>query len=234
MPVYSIDTQVFELFPEFTRGVIIATGLDNRDQDDSILKEGLVSAKASGEEAPQIAAWNDAYTKLGVDPKKFTPSIRFLNEQIRRGKPPRSINKIVDIMNITSIRWTIPCGGDDLRSIAPGDLRLSMATGNEVFAPLFKPTAIEHPNPGEVIYYTPQSNRVMCRRWTWRNADFSKITTETTSVAINIDFMIPPFKQHEVRTIGLQVASLLEQHCGAKTSLYELSAGTPTFQFDLV
>jgi DNA/RNA-binding domain of Phe-tRNA-synthetase-like protein len=181
----------------------------------------------------RIAAWNDAYAKLGINPKKFTPSIQFLYDQIRRGKPPRSINKVVDIMNITSIRWTIPCGGDDLDAIVPDDLKLGMACGGEAFAPLFRPDIVEYPNVGEIIYYTPQTKRVMCRRWTWRNADFSKITSDTARVAINIDLMIPPLNQADLRAVVLDVAALLEQHCGAKTSEHELSSNTPKFEFEV-
>lgn len=240
MPVYSVDDRVFELFPEFNRAVIIATTLDNGSRHDGDLNEALMRAAQnvplplSAEATQRISAWNDAYVKLGINPKKFTPSIQFLYDQIQRGKPPRSINKVVDIINITSIRWTIPCGGDDLSAIAPGDLKLGMATGDEIFAPLFRPDAMEHPNPGEIIYYTPQSKRVMCRRWTWRNADFSKITPETSNVAINIDCMTPPLNRADMRAVALDVAALLQQHCGAKTSVHELSSATPKFEFDLV
>ena len=239
MPIYRVDERVFDLFPHFHRGVVIATAVNNNDDGSADLRQQLVEAaqkvagSATQEETPRIEVWNDAYSRFGVDPKKYTPSIRFLYEQIRRGKPPRSISKIVDIMNIASIRWTIPCGGDDLSTIVPGDLHLGFASGDESFAPLFKPHAIEHPVPGEIIYYTPQSNRVMCRRWTWRNADFSKLTAATRAVAVNIDLMIPPLDQGDLEVAVSEVADNLRIYCGAQTAVYHLWRQTPCFTFEV-
>ena len=178
-------------------------------------------------------AWNAAYIKFGADPDKYTPSIRFLYQQIRRGKPPRSISTVVDLMNATSIRWAAPCGGDDLDSLEGGDLCLGIARGDETFAPLFKPAAVERPNPGEIIYFSPQSRRVMCRRWTWRNADFSKITPDTKNVAINVDMMMPPFQASDLEAAMAGLKALLQQFCGGNVSCHVLSHESPTFQIDV-
>ena len=237
MPVYSVDPKIFTLFPAFRRGVVVATNLDNTTPDPALgallpaAAKAMVAASAAEIEPAQISVWNDAYLKLAVDPKKFTPSIKFLYEQTRKGKPPRSISKIVDIMNLVSLRRMAPCGGDDLQSILPGDISLGYAQGDETFAPLFKPTAFDNPPAGEVIYYTPQTKKVMCRRWTWRNADFSKITPETKEVAINIDIMAPPFGEADVDSALAELAQLLEQYCGAHTTRHKLTAATPTFAF---
>jgi DNA/RNA-binding domain of Phe-tRNA-synthetase-like protein len=236
MPSYSVDPKIFEIFPAFRRGVVIATQLDNTSSDAELTKliqeaSDKMLIESSDSEPARIAVWNDAYLKLGVDPKKFTPSIKFLYEQIRKGKAPRPISKIVDIMNLVSLRWMAPCGGDDWHAIAPGDLRLGFAQGDESFAALFKPAVFEVPNVGEVIYYTPQTRKVMCRRWTWRNADFSKITPATTSVAINIDIMAPPFVASEADGALEEMASLLARHCGGRTVCHTLSASAPSFAF---
>jgi len=237
MPTYSVDPRIFTLFPAFRRGVVVATNLDNTTPDPALgallpaAAEAMVGATAAESEPAQISVWNDAYLKLAVDPKKFTPSIKFLYEQTRKGKAPRSISKIVDIMNLVSLRRMAPCGGDDLQAILPGDICLGYAQGDETFAPLFKPAALDNPTPGEVIYYTPQTKKVMCRRWTWRNADFSKITPETKEVAINIDIMAPPFGEGDVDSALAEMAQLLEQYCSARTTCLKLTAATPSFTF---
>ncbi len=233
MPTYSVEPKIFELFPAFRRGVVVATGLDNTTSEPEL---GQLKIEASQDAAgPRrtggISVWNEAYLKLGVDPKKFTPSIKFLYEQIRKGKPPRSISKIVDVMNLVSLRRMVPCGGDDLQTILPNDIQLGFANGDETFAPLFKPAAFENPAAGEVIYYTPQTKKVMCRRWTWRNADFSKITPETNAVAINIDIMAPPFSEDDVDLALTEMAGLIEKYCGGKTVCYKLTAEAPSFTF---
>jgi DNA/RNA-binding domain of Phe-tRNA-synthetase-like protein len=236
MPTYSVDSKVFDLFPAFRRGVVIATQLNNQPGETNlgqlIVEASQALLSQAGEPEPErISVWKDAYTKLGVDPNKNTPSIKFLYDQIHKGKPPRSISKLVDIMNLVSLRWMAPCGGDDLLTILPGDLRLGFAQGDETFAPLFKAAAVESPTAGEVIYFTPQTKRVMCRRWTWRNADFSKITPETTDVAINIDIMTPPFSEEDVDTVLREIAGLLERHCGGRTACHTLSPAAPSFEF---
>ena len=234
MPKYVVEREIFDLFPSFRRGVIIATQLDNRSTESDLgqlIAESAQAALTSETEPERISVWKDAYLKLRVDPNKYTPSIKFLYDQIRKGKPPRSISKIVDIMNLVSLRWMAPCGGDDLKTILPGDLRLGMAQGDESFAPLFKATSFESPLEGEVIYYTPQTKRVMCRRWTWRNADFSKITPETTAVAINIDIIAPPFAESDVDAALGETAALLERYCGGRTERYRLTPQSSSFQF---
>lgn len=227
---YIIEERIFQMFPSFRRGVIVAHDIDNTSPT-TAASEALckvvrqVSADSSATERERIGAWNEAYRKCGVNPDKSTPSVRFLFEQIRKGRPPRSISKLVDLMNATSVKWMVPCGGDSLDAI-PGDLRLGIATGDETFAPLFKPSAIEHPQPGEIIYFTPQTRQVMCRRWTWRNADFSKITLETASVVVNID-ALPPFDDNCLREAMEEFAKAISKSCGGTIYTDVLSADHP-------
>jgi hypothetical protein len=61
--------------------------------------KAMLSAPAETE-SERISIWKDAYLKLGVDPNKYSPSIKFLCDQVLRGRPPRSIDKIVDIMAV--------------------------------------------------------------------------------------------------------------------------------------
>ena len=187
-----------------------------------------VPAVQSDAERLRVEVWDEAYRKFGADPKKVTPSISFLLKQIRRGKPPRSINTVVDIFNVISLRWTVPCGGDDIAALKGDDLRLGFARGDETFSPLFKPESVETPDAGEVIYYTPQTRRVLCRRWTWRNSDFSKLTTATREVAINIDMMIPPFFEADVVAALCELAEMTKFFCGGQVERHLLTPTSPS------
>src|ERR1700682_3646810 len=219
MTIYKIENSLFEKFPDFRRVVVIGTGLDNSPGEPGtapLLAEAVarVNPSPTAEDEARIQVWDDAYRNFGADPHRYTPSIRFLRQQILRGKPPRSISRIVDLFNIVSLNRTISCGGDDLQSLAGGDLRLGFASGTETFSPLFKPSIQERPDPGEVIYYTPQTGRVLCRRWTWRNSDFSKITPQTRDVAVNLDFMVPPFQEADLAAAADELGALITQSCG--------------------
>jgi DNA/RNA-binding domain of Phe-tRNA-synthetase-like protein len=230
--IYKVEQELFEMFPAFRRGVLIATGVDNSAADPETSR--LLSTAArdanhdlSASERQRVDVWNAAYSRFGSDPNRYTPSIRFLHEQIRRGKPPRSISKLVDLFNVVSLKWMAPCGGDDLDSLCGGDLCLGFAHGDETFAPLFKPLATEHPIPREVIYYTIPTRRVLCRRWTWRNSDFSKIRPETKTVAINIDAMMPPLDVTDLEKALCDLTKLVERFCGGSTSMHILEPSNP-------
>jgi DNA/RNA-binding domain of Phe-tRNA-synthetase-like protein len=232
---YELESRVFELFPRFRRGVIVASDVDNGSPNATV--ERLLSDAISGVppaptsiEEQRVNAWNAAYERLGIDPRKVTPSMSFLLSQVRRGRPPRSINTLVNLFNAVSLKRIIPCGGDDLNAIEGGDLRLGFATGKETFAPLFKPDAAESPLPGELIYFTPQTGRVLCRRWTWRNSDFSKLTAETRSTVINLDFMIPPLTEAEVNVATEDFANMVRNFCGGTVKTYVLSSNAPSFE----
>lgn len=236
--LYTIDRKVFEMFPAFRRGVVIATGINN-DLTSSTLQSLLSEAVAGVPDVPtpveleRVEVWNEAYRILGIDPLKTTPSISFLLNQIRRAKPPRSINPVVDIFNIASLKWLLPCGGDDIATLQGGDLCLGFARGDETFAPLFKATAIERPTVGEVIYFTPQTRRVLCRRWTWRNSDFSKLTAKTRAVAINVDVMTPPFAEKDIELALTEIGELVNQFCGGSVETYQLTSASPCFQIEV-
>jgi DNA/RNA-binding domain of Phe-tRNA-synthetase-like protein len=126
-------------------------------------------------------------------------------------------------MNYNSIKYVTPVGGDDLMH-AGQCLELRYATGSENFTPLGRPELREHPNPGEIIYVTLESNEVMCRRWNWRNGHKTRITEESQAIVMNIDVL---GEQSEARAIETRdrVAEMLREFCQADTDTTLL---TPT------
>jgi DNA/RNA-binding domain of Phe-tRNA-synthetase-like protein len=227
---FCIEDGVFQLFPQFCRGVVIADGIDNsrpspqiqkllREQAEQMQLDSTIDVSAH----PRLQVWKEAYRQFGSNPNKFTPSIVFLAKQIKAGKPVRSISPAVDAFNSISVKYLIPSGGDDMNSVE-GDVTLGRAAADETFAPIFKPEEIEHPEAGEVIYVNRRTKRVLCRRWNWRNADFSKITPETKRLAINVDGMIPAISRNEIHQAAEELKHLLLQHCGGTISIIYLDA----------
>jgi DNA/RNA-binding domain of Phe-tRNA-synthetase-like protein len=227
---FSIEDNVFLLFPQFCRGVVTASGIDNnrqcpeletllREQEEKMRQDAAIDPATH----PRLLAWKDAYRQFGSNPNKFTSSILFLAKQVKSGKTIRSISPAVDVFNIISIKHIIPCGGDDMSSVE-NDVTLGLAVSDETFSPIFKPEEIEHPDPGEIIYVNRHSKRVLCRRWNWRNADFSKITPETTNLAINVDGMMPAIGREEIEKAAEGLQQLLHQYCGGTSSIHYLDA----------
>jgi DNA/RNA-binding domain of Phe-tRNA-synthetase-like protein len=185
-----------------------------------------VVAKATQDESlqeikshPQIASWRQAYTDFGTNPNKFYCSIESLGRRARRGDQLPYINTLVALFNYFSLKHMVPSGGDDLDSV-DGDLRLTLAKGDEPFTSL-NSDAIEYPPPGEVIYV--DNSKVMCRRWNWRQGDQTKLTPDTTDVAINVD-CLPPVSKEKARAITGELADLVKEFCGGEVKYSLLDA----------
>ncbi len=213
-----ISQEIFKKFPQFKRGIILVKDIRIIEKNKRIKKplnriiEQRQSEKVDYNEHPYLKAWDEAHIKFGSDPEQYLPSIKALLSRVMGGGGLPSINSVVTLFNYISIKHLVPCGGDDLNKIM-GNLCLDFATGNELFTGLGS-KEIEHPDRGEVIYYDDQSSQVMCRRWNWRNAEFSKITTESQEIIINIDGIngIPQSIIAEARD---ELAELLKIHCNA-------------------
>jgi DNA/RNA-binding domain of Phe-tRNA-synthetase-like protein len=227
---FCIEEEVFRMFPQFCRGIVVATGADNsrpcpelekllREEQEKMRQDSAIDPATH----PRLLAWKEAYRQFGSNPNKFTPSIVFLAKQVKAGKTVRSISPAVDAFNLISIRHVIPCGGDDMNSVV-GDVTLGRAVSDETFAPIFKPEEVEHPEPGEVIYVNRGTGRILCRRWNWRNADFSKMTPETKNLAINVDGMLPAIGRSELEEAADELKQLLDKFCGGNISVYFLDA----------
>jgi DNA/RNA-binding domain of Phe-tRNA-synthetase-like protein len=214
-----IDQEIFERFPDFRRGLIIVSDIENALSDD------VISATLNGEIQKKVGmnlldnefvkAWDSVYLKLGSNPNKFPPSIKSLLKRVAKSGGFPFINSIVALFNYVSIKYLIPCGGDDVQKIE-GNLRLGLSKGNEMFVPLGSESK-ETPDTGEVIYYDDKTLNVMCRRWNWRNGDFTKILETTKRLVINIDG-IAPVPRSVIESARDELAALLVDRCSAKVS----------------
>ena len=232
MPETRVDNLIFEKFPSFRRGIVIARQMNNRGaspQLESLLNEALATAAAGPIDLtadPRTAAWNEAYRELGCNPKKFPPAHLALLKRVQKpGASIPFINKAVAIMNDNSIRSVLPVGGDDL--LRAGDiLELRFADGGELFTPLNDPERAEHPDPGEIIYVVAETREVMCRRWNWRNGFKTRITAETQAMVMNIDGLGEDSQKRAV-AVRDHVARMLEQYCEAEVETGLLTPSEP-------
>ena len=209
---------VYEKFPDFVCGIIIVKDIQIAQKNKRIkkpLNKMIEQRKAESQDLinhPYLKAWDEAHRRFGSDPEQYLPSIKSLLTRIMAGGGLPFINSVVTLFNYISLKYLIPCGGDDIRKIS-GNLCLDFATGEERFIGLGS-TEVEHPEKGEVIYFDDQSKQIMCRRWNWRNAEFSKITDDTREIVINVDGIegIPTSVIIEARD---ELADLLKEHCAA-------------------
>jgi DNA/RNA-binding domain of Phe-tRNA-synthetase-like protein len=222
-----VSPEVLSKFPDYIRGVVIARGVDNNGEKKQLVELlRKVVQEATKDESlqdiknhPRIAPWRQAYAEFGTNPNKFYCSIESLGRRARRGDQLPYINTLVALFNYFSIKHMVPSGGDDLDSV-DGDLRLTLAKGDEPFTPLGS-EAIEHPPPGEVIYF--DNSKVMCRRWNWRQGDQTKLNPATGNVAINVD-CLPPVSKDEAGALTSELADLVREFCGGEVKYFLLDA----------
>jgi lysyl-tRNA synthetase class 2 len=231
-----IAPEVFQAWPAYRRIVVVARDVDNAEEDpalEALLREAEASVRQDPalenlKEYPGIASWRTVFERMGLNPNKYPPSIANLVKRTRSGKDLPFVNRLVAIFNIVSLKYRIPCGGDDLSGVT-GDVRLMPASGDETYEPLGNPEALERPNPGEIILVDTGRKTVFCRGWCWKNGDPSKITRESRLVAINLD-AIPPVGLETLHAAAAELAGLLARHCGGTAEMHLLAPGSPEFE----
>ena len=134
-------------------------------------------------EYPVVRNWRNIYKDFGE--KKARSSIEALIRRIVNGNDLPNINPLVDLYNVASLKFELPCGGEDLDNM-PGDLELTFAQGNEEFISLGE-TEVENPNPGEVVYKS--KDMIVCRNLNYRESDITKLTNETTNAIIVFEYI---------------------------------------------
>lgn len=234
----SISPEIFDIFPDFNRGVVVAWGVNNHGQI-PVLEAELREAEERSrrdpvrrdfKNVPRVAAWIHAFERTGVNPKEMPPSIVGLMKRAANGARLPFVSPLVAVFNVQSLEAMVPCGGDDLAAIT-GGLSLRLATGAERYTPLGKPSELERPSPGEIVY-ADAGGEVLCRVWCWRNSDVTRIQPTTTCVAINVDGL-PPVGPSEVSEITNSLATRVQKFCGGEVKTFMLSSGSPEAEFEM-
>lgn len=228
---YSIAPEIFERFPGYVRGVVIAYEVTNWPSPPELvqlMREAEVSVRARLNldqiaEEPRIKSWREAYRAFGAKPSEFRSSIEAMARRALRGDELPSISALVDLGNIMSLRHILPAGGHAI-DLLKGDIELRFATGDEDFV-AFGSEELEHPLPGEVIFVENATKTVLTRRWTWRQGKHTLLVPETTALEFNVDGL-PPITRAEVEEASAEVAELIERFCGGTSRIDYLTAET--------
>jgi DNA/RNA-binding domain of Phe-tRNA-synthetase-like protein len=169
---------------------------------------------------PEVNAFHEVLRRVGVNPRREQPSVeRLLTFALRRGDLP-PINSLVDAYNLASVRTLCSLGAHDLDRIAlPVALRL--LTGAESFTALGR-AGPEPVTPGE-FGYVDARGRALCRL-DLLQADFSKVTAETTSALL----IVEGTAAHDAETLRrgfAEAVELVTRHCGGTAEVVALPRG---------
>ena len=230
---YTISPSIFQKYPGYVRGVVLATSVHNGESPEALVgllrqAEECVRARLNLEtlaEQPAFKSWREAFRAFGAKPADFRPSIEAMARRVLRGDPLPSINAIVDIGNVISLRYLLPAGAHAIDHLT-GDISLRLADGTENFVPLGS-QELEHPLPGEVIF--AEGSRVLTRRWVWRQGSHTLALPESTAFEFNIDGL-PPASPDTVEEAGKDAAGLVSQFCGGTLHWEVLTEAHPRMQ----
>lgn len=222
MKKFIIEDDFWELFPNAKIGIITCNGIDNTIKDENqykdILSQGekealnhLPNEEFSSNEV--IKVWRDAFKKFKTK-KGARSSIEALLKRVSTGKGLGTINPLVDIYNSISLKYAMPCGGEDMDKFI-GDIRLTKATGDESFITLGSDKS-EPPYEGEIVYKDDEG--AICRCWNWRESVRTMLTKDTKNAFLCIE-LVDENREKEFENALKELSQLVEENLGGKSEI---------------
>ena len=231
MSLFRYHPSLLKRYPE-TRGAIIrVTGLQGGASSPDLLElykqEQAATLERIGDrplsELPSISAWRRCFSAFGVRPTQYRSAVEALLRRLtKRGDIP-SINRLVDIGNLVSIRHEMPVAIFDTRELAlPVTVRF--ADGHERFTGLGEREA-QHPARGEVIF-ADTSDLVVARRWCWRQSAESAAQAGTTEALVTCEAQHAESADAVARALE-DLTDLLSRFAGGEARAAILDVGNP-------
>jgi len=193
MKKFVIEDDFWSIFPSARIGVVVCYGIDNTIKDEETYKEMLLNSEREAlKHLPNsefssnevIKVWREAFQKFKTK-KGARSSIEALLKRIHNGNHLGTINPLVDIYNCISLKYALPCGGEDIDAFA-SDIRLTKAVGDENFVTLGTDKS-EPPYEGEIIY--KDNEGAICRCWNWRESVRTMLTENTKNAFLCIELV---------------------------------------------
>ncbi|MBX4263552.1 B3/B4 domain-containing protein [Clostridium estertheticum] len=235
MKNFVIEDDFWGLFPNAKIGVVICHGIDNTIENkerylDMILRSEKEALKyLENEEFSSnevIKIWRESFQKFKTK-KGARSSIEALLKRIDKGNHIGNINPLVDIYNSISLRYALPCGGEDIDTFV-GDIRLTKAVGNEKFITLGTDKS-EPPYEGEIIY--KDNAGAICRCWNWRESVRTMLTENTRNAFLCIE-LTDEKRQVEFEDALKELERLIKNNLGGETQISILDANNKNMQID--
>ncbi|MBR7147213.1 MAG: B3/4 domain-containing protein [Firmicutes bacterium] len=224
MSKFVIEPKFWDLFPDTAIGVVIARGINNTEEENEgvrpdlieMLEQANVEAKKflTAEvfsENEVIQVWRKAFQKFKTK-KGVRCSIEALLKRVEKGNEVGTINPLVDIYNTISLRYGLPCGGEDIDTFV-GDLRLTISEGGENFLALGD-EVYDVTLPGEVCYLDDEE--AVCRCWNWRDGQRTMLTEDTVNAILVIE-CVDPSRRDVLNQAVADLADLVPKFLGGET-----------------
>ena len=190
--MFSYHHQVLAGFPTIRAGVVHADGLANGPGPNPLGKafqeqQAVSLARFGGtpmSEVPSIVAWRRTFSAFGVQPTRYRNAAEALIRRLTKAGDIPSINCLVDIANLVSIRYGLPVAAMDQARVA-GATTVRFARGDERFDDLGS-SRTTSPEVGEVVF-VDRVGSVSARRWCWRQSAQSATGPDTVEALFTVE-----------------------------------------------
>lgn len=242
MPLSVSIAEIADAFPACRVAVVVSEGLfipaARPPALDALIaaREQAARARWAGSELariPGIAAWRSAYKAFGIRQTRYRSAVERLVKNVLAGRELSRVNAFVDLYNAVSLTHVLPLGADDLDRVRP-PLAFRFARGDESFVDMTASAAgdeadadgaaEESPRAGEVVY--ADAEKVLCRRWNWRQDARSLVTPATTRAVVTLQAN----GWGDVEAAAAELVALIAAFCGGASRTAVLDRARPVAQ----
>lgn len=192
MSTFQYNKEILTRYPTIVGGVILAQGITNSPTSESLKAAYQAEQQATLQRIGQtplsqiasLAAWRSVFRSFGIDPTQYRSAAEALLRRLTKKGDIPSINTLVDIGNLVSIRYALPVAMFDTQTLQ-GAVTVHFANGTERYTTLGR-NEVEHPEVGEVVF-SDATGLVIARRWCWRQSEKSAAQAATTNAIITVE-----------------------------------------------
>src|SRR6266404_333487 len=218
MSVFRYHPDIVARYPNVVGGVILARGMTNgpapEDLQAAFQAEQQATLQRIGttplSQVESLAAWRSAFRSFDVDPTQYRSAAEALLRRLTKKGDIPSINLLVDLGNLVSIRYALPVAVFDTRALQ-GAVTVHFADGSERYTTLGQ-NEVDHPEPGEVVF-SDETGLVVARRWCWRQSDESAAQEDTSDAIITVEAHHPDGRK-DIEAALNDLLELLKQYAG--------------------
>lgn len=228
MASFQYDPKIINNYPDLVAGVIVAKGMTNAPTADALrdkylAEQAAVKARIGDtplSELPSLNAWRRAFSAFGVSPTKYRSAAEALLRRLTKKGDIPSINTMVDIGNLVSIRYGLPVAIFDTRQLA-APITVHYSDGSEQYSELATGETMR-PEAGEVVF-SDETKMVVARRWCWRQSATSAASDTTTEAVITIEAHHPNGRV-AIETALADLSALFAEYAGGQYDSAVLNA----------
>src|SRR2546429_1985500 len=231
MNIFQYHPDILARYPAVTGGAILAQGMSKGPTPDSLQAAFQAEQRATLQrigdtplsQIESLAAWRNAFRGFDVDPTQYrSASESLLRRLTKKGNIP-SINLLVDLGNLVSIRYALPVAVFDTRTLR-GTVTVHFADGSERYTTLGQ-NEVDHPEPGEVVFLD-ETGLVIARRWCLRPSDQSAAQEDTTEAIITVEAHHAGGRK-DIQAALNDLLELLDEHAGGSFTVGIFDAKNP-------